>query len=77
MLGLTGCIRAEGSVSVSYTHLDVYKRQATNYSNIGGSSWAISGNCGNVELAEDFLASTFAGSTELYDNILSCGAIAT
>ena len=36
-----------------------------------------SGNCGNVELAEDFLASTFAGSTELYDNILSCGAIAT
>ncbi len=50
---------------------------ATNYSNIGGSSWAISGNCGNVELAEDFLASTFAGSTELYDNILSCGAIAT
>ena len=50
---------------------------ATNYSNVGGSSWAISGNCGNVELAEDFLASTFAGSTELYDNILSCGAIAT
>ena len=50
---------------------------ATNYSNIGGSSWAISGNCGNVELAEDFLASTFAGSTELYNNILSCGAIAT
>lgn len=40
---------------------------ATNYSNVGGSSWAISGNCGNVELAEDFLASTFAGSTELYD----------
>ena len=50
---------------------------ATNYSNNGGSSWAISGNCGNVELAEDFLASTFAGSTELYDNILSCGAIST
>ena len=50
---------------------------ATNYSNIGGSSWAISGNCKNVELAEDFLAATFAGSTEFYDNILSCGAIAT
>ena len=30
-----------------------------------------------MELAEDFLASTFAGSTELYNNILSCGAIAT
>ena len=50
---------------------------ATNYSNIGGSSWAISGNCKNVELAQDFLASTFAGSTELYDTILSCGAIST
>lgn len=50
---------------------------ATNYSNNGGSSWAISSNCKNVELAEDFLANTFAGSTEFYDNILSCGAIAT
>lgn len=50
---------------------------ATNYSNNGGSSWAITSNCANVELAADFLASTFAGSTELYDTILSCGAIAT
>lgn len=49
----------------------------TNYSNNGGSSWAVSANCQNVELAEDFLASTFAGSTELYDTILSCGALAT
>ncbi len=50
---------------------------ATNYSNNGGSSWAVTANCQNKELAFDFLASTFAGSTELYDNILSCGAIAT
>lgn len=50
---------------------------ATNYSNNGGSSWAVTSNCKNVELAKDFLASTFAGSTEFYDNILSCGAIAT
>lgn len=50
---------------------------ATNYSNNGGSSWAVTANCQNTELAFDFLASTFAGSTELYDNILSCGAIAT
>ena len=50
---------------------------ATNYSNNGGSSWAVTANCKNVELAKDFLASTFAGSKDFYDNILSCGAIAT
>ena len=51
---------------------------ATNYSNQGGSTWAITSNCKNTELAEDFLATTFAGSTELYDTILpSSGAIAT
>lgn len=50
---------------------------ATNYSNNGGSSWAITSNCQDKELAMDFLASTFAGSTELYDNILSAGALAT
>jgi lactose/L-arabinose transport system substrate-binding protein len=49
---------------------------ATNYSANGGSSWAVSSNA-NVELAQDFLASTFAGSTELYDTILpSSGAVA-
>lgn len=50
---------------------------ATNFSNNGGSSWAVTSNCQNTELAFDFLASTFAGSTELYDNILSSGALAT
>ncbi|MBQ6806972.1 MAG: extracellular solute-binding protein [Lachnospiraceae bacterium] len=50
---------------------------ATNYSNNGGSSWAVTSNCKNTELAFDFLASTFAGSTELYDNILPSGALAT
>jgi lactose/L-arabinose transport system substrate-binding protein len=49
---------------------------ATNYSANGGSSWAISSNA-NVDLASDFLKSTFAGSTELYDTILpSSGAVA-
>jgi len=49
---------------------------ATNYSANGGSSWAISANA-NVDLATDFLASTFAGSTELYDTILpKSGAVA-
>lgn len=51
---------------------------ATNYSNQGGSTWAITTNCRNTELAVDFLKSTFAGSVELYDTILpSSGAVAT
>ena len=51
---------------------------ATNYTNQGGSTWAITSNCQNVELATDFLGSTFAGSTELYDTILAgAGAIST
>lgn len=49
---------------------------ATNYSANGGSSWAVS-STGNQELAMDFLAATFAGSTELYDIILpGAGAVA-
>ncbi|MCD7954845.1 MAG: ABC transporter substrate-binding protein [Lachnospiraceae bacterium] len=51
---------------------------ATNYSNNGGSSWAITANCSNVDLATDFLANTFAGSVEFYETILpSSAAIAT
>ena len=51
---------------------------ATNYSNQGGSTWAITSNCKNTELAKDFLSATFAGSKELYDTILpSSGALAT
>lgn len=51
---------------------------ATNYSNQGGSTWAITSNCSNLELATDFLNTTFAGSTELYDTILpGAGALAT
>lgn len=49
---------------------------ATNYSANGGSSWAIS-STGNATLAADFLASTFAGSTDFYDTILpKSGAVA-
>jgi lactose/L-arabinose transport system substrate-binding protein len=51
---------------------------ATNYTNNGGSSWAISSNCKNIDLAVDFLSKTFAGSVELYETILpSSGALAT
>lgn len=50
---------------------------ATNYSNNGGSSWAVSANSEKTDLAVDFLNSTFAGSTELYDTIIANGALAT
>lgn len=51
---------------------------ATNYSNNGGSSWAVTTNCKNPELAIDFLDSTFCGSVDFYAEILSSsGAIAT
>lgn len=50
---------------------------ATNYANNGGSSWYITSNCKNVELAMDFLASTFGSSTDFYDAILpETGAVA-
>ena len=51
---------------------------ATNYSAQGGSTWAISSSSKNYDLAVDFFKTTWAGSTEFYDNILSqLGAIAT
>ena len=51
---------------------------ATNYSNNGGSSWYITSNCKNQDLAIDFLKSTFAGSVQFYENILpTTGAIDT
>ena len=51
---------------------------ATNYSSNGGSSWAICANSENLDLAYDFMKSTFAGSVELFETILpSAGAIST
>jgi lactose/L-arabinose transport system substrate-binding protein len=50
---------------------------ATNYTANGGSSWGVSSNSGNPELAKDFLSSTFAGSVPLYETILpASGALA-
>lgn len=43
---------------------------ATNYANNGGSSWYITSNCKNLDLAIDFLVSTFGSSTDFYDVIL-------
>ncbi len=51
---------------------------ATNYSAQGGSTWAISSSCDNYDLAVDFFKTTWAGSPEFYDGILTdLGAIAT
>jgi len=50
----------------------------TNYSNWGGSSWAVTSASANPALAIDFLANTFAGSVALYETILpASGAIGT
>ena len=50
---------------------------ATNYANNGGSSWYVTSNCQNKDLAFDFLAKTFGSSTDFYDTILpTTGAIA-
>lgn len=50
---------------------------STNYSSNGGSTWVITSQCKDKELAEDFFKTTFAGSKELYDDILSKGALST
>ena len=50
--------------------------EASNYSNNGGSSWAVTSNCKKPDVAVDFLKSTFGGSTELYDDLIAKGALA-
>lgn len=51
---------------------------ATNYSNNGGSSWVVTSNCKNLDLAYDFLKSTFGSSVEFYETILpTAGALST
>jgi lactose/L-arabinose transport system substrate-binding protein len=77
---IAGSIQTAADQSGKWAITDVPKLtgapNATNYSANGGSSWAISPN-GNTELASDFLKSTFAGSTALYDTILpKSGAVA-
>lgn len=47
------------------------------YAANGGSSLYITGNCKNTDLAKDFLAKTFGGSTETYDAALQNGGVIT
>ena len=69
-----------GDQSGNWALTNMPKRQCSKcykLPNNGGSSWAVTANCQNKELAFDFLASTFGGSVELYETIISCGALAT
>ncbi len=43
---------------------------AANASNIGGSGWYVLQNAQNPQIAEDFLAATFAGNTELLNELV-------
>lgn len=45
------------------------------YASNGGSSLYITSNCQNADLAKDFLAYTFGGSTTTYDNALKDGGV--
>ena len=45
------------------------------YAANGGSSLYITSNCANADLAKDFLAYTFGGSTVTYDNALLDGGV--
>ena len=47
------------------------------YATNGGSALYITANCGNVDLAKDFLAYTFGGSQQTYDNALLNGGVVT
>ncbi len=47
------------------------------YASNGGSSLYITSNCANADLAKDFLAKTFGGSTVTYDKALTDGGVIT
>ncbi len=47
------------------------------YAANGGSSLYVTGNCKNPDLAKKFLAKTFGGSVETYDNALRDGGVVT
>ena len=51
---------------------------ASEYTNIGGSSWVILENSANKDVAIDFMKSIFAGDLDFYSQILAeQGAVAT
>lgn len=75
---LSATIMAEEADSGKWAIAPVPKMSTaggTNYSNQGGSSWYVMSSSENAEVAADFLAKTFAGSTELYDELLETKSI--
>ncbi|GHV82336.1 ABC transporter substrate-binding protein [Spirochaetia bacterium] len=78
---IVGSISAEASQSGKWAVVNTPKLSVpggVNYSSVGGSSWVVLSNTKYPDVVTDFLNTTFAGSTELYETILpSSGAIAT
>lgn len=79
---ILGTIQSSGDQAGNWAITNMPKldgvANATNYSSNGGSSWAVTSNSDNPELAIDFLKNTFAGSIEFYEKILpSTGALTT
>jgi lactose/L-arabinose transport system substrate-binding protein len=78
---IMGSIKANAEESGKWAMANTPKLNVaggTNFSAIGGSSWYVMASSKNQAAAWDFLAKTFAGSTQLYDTILpKSGAIAT
>lgn len=78
---IIGSLRAgeENNGKLAVTNIPRFDVEGgTQFTNCGGSSWAISANTKKAELAIDFLSKTFAGSVEFYETILEqAGALAT
>lgn len=68
---------AENSGKWEITSLPTIEGGTEGYAANGGSSLYLTANCSNVDLAKDFLAHTFGGSTETYDNALKNGGVVT
>ena len=67
----------ENSGKWEITTLPTLEGGKEGYASNGGSSLYITGNCQNVDLAKDFLAKTFGGSTATYDAALKDGGVIT
>ena len=68
---------AENSGKWEITTLPTLEGGKEGYAANGGSSLYITSNCQNTDLAKDFLAKTFGGSTATYDAALTNGGVIT
>ena len=82
---ITGCwiapsVMAEDSQSGKWRIAETPRlnmKDSVNASSLGGSSWYVLNGTGNEDAAKDFIAKTFASSTELYDNLMKNNGIAS